>query len=83
MAGKMDNCVDRSCVPTTCAFVHSVTQQLIERLLQGGYWLEAGDTKMNWMQALPLGNQGMVHEPALQGDSPTGLGRGLPGRGGH
>ena len=37
-------------------FVHSVTQQLIERLLQGGYWLEAGDTKMNWMQALPLGN---------------------------
>ena len=37
-------------------FVHSVTQQLIERLLQGGYRLEAGDTKMNWMQALPLGN---------------------------
>lgn len=34
-------------------------------------------------KALPLGNQGMVHEPALQGDSPTGLGRGLPGRGGH
>lgn len=34
-------------------------------------------------RALPLGNQGMAHEPVLQGDSPTGLGRGLPRRGGH
>lgn len=35
MAGKMDNCVDRSCVPTTCAFVHSVTHSINTNI----YWI--------------------------------------------
>lgn len=30
-------------------------------------------------KALPLGNQGMIHKPTLQGDSPAGH----PGHGGH